>query len=433
METREVEVRQKLERALNRRLSEPLWRKAVADGWIREPWEDLRGLVSDALKYEDELYREWLRDLGSEGGVRQLKSQRSSPSPPKRKPGSVELHFDGWEMTRAVAHTEHIAGLANRNLYVRAFRAKVLGEGYPLAERQAFDLVGSPAAAFLSREQFEVWGLPIVGHFSQIEGEYFHNKRGEDVDHRVSLAFYNYSPRNVSERSPLADKNGKVRVRYAIGGPPDGEQIDTQIFRLSDERDPMTVRPPKPDYVIEPGERPQPEYIWPGSILAHLKWLSKKLSKLYWKTERGEVEAAWFVLTGQPTLVPPLEVEARVQRQVRYMEDKIDLFEDERPATADIILTVQAWMPADRVREVYRDTQRQIVGSAKQPWERNLKAYNFVKSNGLESRKGEPEPYRMYEAQTSEGEGYRSPHGFWQAYKNAKEKVENFPYRELSW
>ena len=445
MEAKKLDIREKLEKTLHRRLSEPLWNKLAAGPWIEghldyldgnefaESWEELRKHVATELKYEDDLYSQFLADLAMEGETRQLGGKRRTIAPSKSEPGRAEVEFAPWETTRALAHTEHVAGLADRNLHVKAFRAKVLGEAYPLTEREAFDLVDSPAAAFLSREQFEAWRIPIVGHSSQIEGEYFHNKRGEDVDHRANLIFYNYFPSDASEGSPLADKNGKVRIRYAAGGTPDDEEIDAQISRVSSPHDPRTVLPPKPDYVLEIAERPKPAYIWPGSILAQLKWLSKKLSKLYWKSERGEEEAAWFVLTGQPTFVPPLEVEARLQRGVRYKGAKIDLIEDERPTTADIILTVQAWMPADRVRDIYRETQRQIVGEARQPWERNLRAYTFVKSNGLEDREGESEPHRMYESQASQGEGYRSPHGFWQAYRNAKEKVEDFPYRKPPW
>jgi hypothetical protein len=226
-------------------------------------------------------------------------------------------------------------------------------------------------------------------------------------------------------------KGGRVRARYALGAPPSTDKIDVQRVKQHNTSMGTDAVPPKPDFILGLDERPRPDYVWPGSVLAELKALSKKLDRLYWQTEGGEISAAWFVLTGIPTLVLPLEVETKVEPRRRYVgESQSDWFTEERVSEASIRLTVQPWIHADRVRDIYRDAQKRIMGSAKQPWTQSLEAYIFVKESGLEDRKGESEPFELYNEQAPKEKSYKKPHGFWQAYENAREKVENFHYRK---
>lgn len=441
MEDRESKIRGKLERVLHQRLSESLWEKLRAGTWIKEhlnyqdgnemgvPWDELREHVASELRYEKELYQEFLTRSGGE--VRRARKPSDPSTSPSEQPKHFKVSFNSWESARATAHTMHVAELAGRNLSVQAFREKVLGDEYPLNALWAEMLVSSPAAAFFPLEWFQDWGIPVVGHLSEIEGEYADNRFSRDVDHRVTVQFDFSAVRDLPERSWLLLKGGKVRARYALGPPPSSEKVDVQRVKRQYALHGTEAVPPKLGFILNSDERPRPDYLWPGSVLAELKELSKTLARLYWRAEGGERRAAQFVLTGVPTLVLPLEVETRAEPQRHYTgEPQVDWFVKERASEASIRLTVHPWMPADRVREIYRDAQQRIMGDASQPWERNLKVYIFVKENGFADREGESVPFDMYNAQAPEKERYKKPHGFWQAYNNAKEKVENFHYRQ---
>lgn len=440
------EVREKLERTLGQKLPEPVWDKLVDGGYIKDyqdrnnpfSWQELRDEVALELRYANALVEDRLRNLEGKHPSQASREPRSRPPPEEpREHESFKVKFTSWESARAVAHTLHVAELADRNLYVQAFRERILGKAYPLNAFQVRWLVESPAAAFFPPEWFESWAVPIVGHRSEIKGQYFDNRHGREVDHRATVQFTEYSADYSNEYSPvkpwLIRKYGRIRVRYALGPPPSTEKIDVQRVKRRHVLHGTEAVPPKPAYILSSDERPRPNYIWPGSVLAELKELSKKLARLYWHTEGGEISAARFILTGEPTLILPLEVETKVEPQIRYTGDlQVDWFIEERLPEAEVRLTVQPWVHADRVREIYRKVQRQIVGSAKQPLG-NLMPYIFVKENHLEDHEGDSEPFHMYNAQAPKNERYSRPHGFWQAYKNARDKVENFYYRRPGW
>jgi hypothetical protein len=97
--------------------------------------------------------------------------------------------------------------------------------------------------------------------------------------------------------------------------------------------------------------------------------LADKLSKIYpWR----EGDALWFVLTGYPPPIRPVEVRIA-----------IPLFDTPRPYkpnTAQITVTAHAWVGAEVVERAFRDAQRQVLGGdayARRD-ERTLEVVRFV-------------------------------------------------------
>ena len=119
------------------------------------------------------------------------------------------------------------------------------------------------------------------------------------------------------------------------------------------------------------------EFLDAGEGLEELRSLGKELHQAYrWR----EGDAVWFVLTGEPPLVPALSARVSLNASIhRYY-----------PNTAEITLTVQPWVNADEVTRVYRDIQRQMLsGDNRRLEDRTLAAVRFV-AQQIRERGAEP-------------------------------------------
>ena len=83
------------------------------------------------------------------------------------------------------ATSDYFGWLANQHPEVLRFRDEVLG-GRILAPDETHKLLGSYAARFFPHEWFLKWGIPVVGHTSEIVGEYDWGSNRE-IDHRVTV------------------------------------------------------------------------------------------------------------------------------------------------------------------------------------------------------------------------------------------------------
>jgi hypothetical protein len=174
--------------------------------------------------------------------------------------------------------------------------------------------------------------------------------------------------------------------------------------------------------------------VWPGSVLDTLLRVCSALSNRYpW----DKSQAAWFVLTGITPLIFPIEAEYREQTDPDYAQQNREEvaragWGDEQligvPDTSQIKLAIEPWVSPDHVREVYQDLRRRVLGDKKQPWERNLRVYAFVKA-----RKGKDEHSALpvlWNREVQKDWHYAHPQGFWQAYKRAKRAIEGSTYYE---
>ena len=160
-------------------------------------------------------------------------------------------------------------------------------------------MVGSYAARFLPLKWFSDRKIPVVGHASEIVGEYDSGPSKGDVDHRVTVRV---DPPDIVQR-----------VRYAHPDRPMLEEDQDQIFRLCamtasgsvvppfNVKLPETTELPEDTVEVQPapgqGERPvrlaplelagnfqthsRPWTVWPGSVIASLYSVTRALHQNY--------------------------------------------------------------------------------------------------------------------------------------------------------
>lgn len=179
-----------------------------------EGWSLLQGVVKDRVK----LMKEGAAAL--QGGEEEnLLLDEASLDKPTEDETFVKafsnffLFVDPNSTAMLRATSAYFGRLANKHPEVVQFREEVL-EGKILTLDEAHKLLRSYAARFLPLEWFLDWGIPVVGHTSEIVGEYDGGPPNTDlVDHRVTIR---------------VDPPGIIkRVRYAH---PDNPTADDQIL-----------------------------------------------------------------------------------------------------------------------------------------------------------------------------------------------------------
>ena len=139
------------------------------------------------------------------------------------------------------------------------------------------------------------------------------------------------------------------------------EHPDVQAFRgeVLRERFPLSYEEALEEFVNEDGfiyrECPHAEQLYE---------LTKELKSVYfWK----EINASWFVLTGY---IPPVDT---------FNVKTSSTWRPYGPQFETITLTVEPWLSAEKVKRIYSDTQRQILGRDNgRVGEKSLKLLEFV-------------------------------------------------------
>jgi hypothetical protein len=430
-----LEIFRKLERTLNTSLSKVIRERLIEDDYIREhldyldgndamvDWEELRNKAAEELRWEKRLRRQWLETPIPE-------TQRPFHV---RKPLPQEIsNVAPWVVARADANSVYIAEAAEKYPSVLGFREYVLGDNWPLTKDQAYSFLESPAAAFFPFEWFEEWNIPFIKHYAQIKGEYRVQEFGCDIDHRASV--YIHHPLYVVRRVRYAHEDAPLPV---------GEEIDAQnvVLYISMGADAgKKVKPPHrkslPHRRTDWAAVNYP-WIWPGSVLDYLRSLGERVAKEQhqWDAE----DAIWFILTGEAPFLSPVVEDVRFSpgAKLRGVEKlsapeadipaERRIIEENRPSTANIILTVEPWVPADLVKSIYRSLQLKLVGTDKPSWKRNLKVYFFVK----EKQKEGIDPsslHNLWNQEVQKDWHYKRKHGFWQAYELARQTVEDVTF-----
>jgi hypothetical protein len=294
---------------------DPLWEDAVEDGWVKD--------VLEGRENRDELLktvRQW-----SKRHERMRKWEQGSPEERRGNPGQeksepVRLRLGTRETQRAEAIEEYVAKVAACERRVHAFRKRFLG-GKTLSEAQADALITSPAAAYLPYECFIPFGksrIPLLNHISTLKTD-----------------------------PPESYRDGPYSLDIYIQ--PSGETFSVDVQRTEWLR-----------FLDENGQT-QGRLVEDRSVLEGLRTLSNYLAAEYpWQEE----QATWFVLTGEP---PPLSAAtARVSR-------------GSAAPYAEIVMTVQPWVPADTVRKFYGQLQEQVRTSRPRALsERNLAVFRFI-------------------------------------------------------
>ena len=431
LDTREeIEVRERLEKSLSGRFMETSWNRLKAGGWVRDyirhehgyedgvPWSTLRSQVKEELQHQKNMQQEMLGESLEESERRPKRLKYAQPPS-----GRVTIKLAPWENALASARAVYAAELADKHPFVKWFRRRFLGDAWPLTEEQVWDLVNSHAAALFPIEWFEEWGIPLIGHRSWIEGKYSDGD-GLEVNHHATVWV---KPPGI-----------KKTVRYAherLPLPP-GLEIDRQTAK---EYLSGAVIPPEVKLIFGGEERLGSSYVWPDSVLDVLIRGCERLVKGYgWTTDL----AARFLLAGVIPFVPPLQAKWRpaLKREdpqaVEYMRQSLTNSGWSADALAakldkaEIILNIEPWVSSDRVRDVYQDIRTLLIGGKRQPWERNLRVYLFVKEKQRDSLDLSRLP-SLWNKQVCKEWRYAYPQGFWQAYRRAKQAVEDGTHFEL--
>lgn len=226
---------------------------------------------------------------------------------------------DPYEDDRARAFAEGLAGVAADDPGVRRFRDDALGGGV-LAPEAARAFVASPLACLVSRGTVWRRSLPMPGAA-------------------------------IASRAEPAACEDDDRERIVVVVEPPGEPIT--VYR---RRGGQGAALPLPD-----GD---PVGYRSGSLVAELHKVAKRLSRSIplW----DDAEAAWFVLTGRPPVLPPLRGETR------YVRGALGQWE-----RAVVTLHVEPWVSEKRVAALYRFAQRNIDQSPIPRRDASLPAWLF--------------------------------------------------------
>lgn len=410
----EEEIRKQLEKELGASFRAATWRWLKAGGAVREfqqgdltlvededPWDYLKSLAEEQLRYQRELYSEFQEEantiIGSVGGGATEDTREAH----EREPYLIEQserHLDppalsSDEILRAEIFEEYLANLAADDSGVQRFRTKTLG-GRLLTLEQALALVQSPAAQAFELGLFKKWGIPVVGHSATLEA---------------------YTPDVPGDRSD--------RHRATISVDPPG--IAKQVWSRSDKRRRFeTLR-----FVDQSGRTDECK-VWGRSILGELARVSSRLIEHFpWQ----EAQATWLVLTGQPPAVPPV--------RVRYRLEEDNIGEERHYKHGVVTLTVTPWVSERTLRQAYRDIQSRILGTTnnRQLGTKRLRLLRFVTEqigSADPSRGDRRQLGRRFVEQWDEENPhwtygkYRKPTSvFWRDYDQVKHLVVSPDYR----
>lgn len=443
-----VEIRRKLEKVLGKSLQDGFWDELVYD---KEPhsgmsllgeysadmwsWEDFVGLVRERLGRREQRFVELFNELGrkkalslimaempkesSKGGRSPLRDQEYSSDLWGKLPS---IRSTGVEAAFVAARSLYAGELANGHTSVRLFRTEVLEAAWPLTAEQPYEFLESPATALFPLQWFRRWGIPLVEHYAELS-DYHRDGTGRTVDHRATIRLFQTN-----------NGGGHItkRVRYAQEDLPIAEEGEDARYAVNTYGG--GVSSPKV-WALDGVDR---NWVWPGSVLALLRKVVRDLIRSFRWTELG---AALFVLSGRPPLMRPISLEIRGSRTntAAAKAGKEQMVAAGHPVEGfvkhkdwpEIRLTVEPWMPPNRVAEVYRNARPYSTAgkapSLKDSQEPGLRIYLFVKEQEWEG-KSRPELFKMWNERAPEDQRYAKPHGFWQAYKRAAALVEGETY-----
>jgi hypothetical protein len=323
--------------ALRERIAEKLGREDVPDSC----WDilEFRGHVEEALTLGDHGDKDLIDAARALLGYADF--MEGVPSRPKKKKASLDQYrfeLSGEEEARARAIGERLALSGTLDLPVQRFRREVLADQL-LTSDQAFALVGSPAASRFSRDWFERWRVPVVGHTATwVTG---------------STVYHERKDRHYEWDAIIVDPPGRDFISW-VPDPYHSYDKLPCLELLADLRG-------RSSRTLDDCFRAVAVY--PGSILGDLREVSRTLAEESGRRWR-EGQAAWFVLTGEP--VAPIVLAGEVAAG------------DDQPY-GTITLKVEPWIPAETVFKVYRDLQLgALERNPHAPSSRNLAVFGFV-------------------------------------------------------
>jgi hypothetical protein len=400
------EVREALEDELGGPFTKTTWNRLYRDE-VRhfledqrpETWQSVKDLAEELFEYEKALTQELASGAGTEPGTRERRlGQRKSG---KKQEATDEHWFPDLsreEMLRAEVYGEYLAKVAASDYYVVRYRERVLGERTAtLTPEQAHSLVRSLAAQALPPGFFHEMKIPVGDHNVEILHQESGVGEGDSVvGHATIRVRWSENPEGIEQRVP-----------WAV---PEGEDLAWLEF-------------------MNEGGEDDDIAVWHDSLLGELQRVVSRLTERFpWR----EARATWFILTGEPPLVPPVTVRYTLGHPLV----RLKRFGDTRRFTyGEVTISAAPWVSEKIVTEAYYNLQSRILpGKQNQPLgRRGLEVLRFVlqRENPLELTRARR---RQIGKELVEAWNRKYPHWsydkygqptsvFWDAYRDAEKSV----------
>ena len=330
---------------LRGRLAKRLRREDVSD----DVWDylDIEGWVRDAAlgSHEDfDAFVEQVRRL-----LRLVeKMPRGVSAPPNlyardhayRSEDGRDYALSEYETERSWAVAKALWLDATGDADVRRFQQEILG-GHWLKESEARALTSSAAIRLLSLAEFREFDIPIVGHRAAVHESSRERKDDGDDVLRVDLE--------------ISWERGRQRKKIEFTNMPPSEELAKLYVDAGAWIESETWIPEHRAFDSLP--------VRPGSVGDDLRGLAESLAARYgW----FQSEATQFLTTGACPPSPPIRVDT-------------EPFRSESRSLPRIVITAEAWMPAETVLRAYRETQHDVLSGKNRPIGlKQLKLVQFV-------------------------------------------------------
>ncbi len=329
------------------RVPDPVWKRVVDNGFLNDLADQggSRAAKRELLKAA----RSYQRDFRADRHVAKVRKRRrlSRPTPSREAvTGVVNLLecLSEKELQRAKVISSESVRIAETLRYngpgrwptrerpfITEFRNRVLG-GQTISQAQAEQLVKSIGAAMFELEFFEEHGIPLLDHTSELTS---------GLDPNAADAREGLTP-----RSEVTFRWGTKTLAATLGK--------------------RALQVGSSDYPLQPCWRGESwlAAVSSGSVLG---WLNRLRILLLDALPWDDVSAVMFVLTGRHPTVVPIYF-----RLPEYCTGP-------NHALMRLDFSVQPWISAQTVLEVYRRVQRIVVGPRNRPPEiKSLQFYDFV-------------------------------------------------------
>jgi hypothetical protein len=296
----------------------------VLDG-VPGAWSQLEEEVEEWFGVATDIYEA----NSSEASYSTGQKQSTLPPTPRRvQQSEVAPLLEEHERERARVRSEYLAVQAGRDPDVERFRREILG-GRTLTTDEAYSLLTSEPAAFLSQAAFAEHGIPILGH----QARRLRAGAGGALVERVwHIEWTDGSCEAACSCEPV-------------------RQVGPGHIR----REPLSFPTPQGGKHLV--------VVYPGAVLDELREIGEDLARRYgWPIAR----ATWFVLTREAPWVAPI----RSDIDQSYHGDHI---------SCRIVVSSEPWVRANTQNRFFRDAQQAVLGKENRSLaRRSLELFRFV-------------------------------------------------------
>lgn len=327
-----AEVRTLLEQRLPGGVSDLIWdfllRQEEESGAIQAVVNGAPGAATSLVGYAKDLQEYF-------GDARAARGYTSAPMPATPSKARRTKRAMGYERSRLKVLTNYLVKRVASDSDLRRFRETFLG-GRALPLKRARRWLASPAPRFLSLDDFNTRGIPLVAHRARLVG----HRRVSSVEGDF-LCIERHVTLDISWRGG----HHKEEIGYRWARRPG-------------------VKPEPPLTMPLPAVRGylQKLAVFPHSVFAVLRELSLSLSS---KCRWNQYEAVLFAVSGRVPTGTGIQYEARPEWTSLTADDVV-------------VLTVDSWVSPETVADTYRWIQQDILGGRSRAHETSLEIVDLA-------------------------------------------------------